>query len=58
MYGQQPGYPPQPMGPIPPMGGYGPRPVLREKANLGNWLIISRGDKDVTRGKIRFEKEI
>ena len=33
-------------------------PVLREKANLGNWLIISRGDKDVTRGKIRFEKDL
>ena len=31
MYGQ-PGYPPQPMGPVPPMGGYGPMPVLREKA--------------------------
>ena len=31
MYGQ-PAYPPQPMGQMPPMGGYGPRPVLREKA--------------------------
>ena len=31
MYGQ-PGYPPQPMAPMPPMDGYGPRPVLREKA--------------------------
>ena len=31
MYGQ-PGYPPQPMGGMPPMPGYGrPMPVLREK---------------------------
>ena len=33
-------------------------PILREKAFLGNWLIISRGDKEITRGKIRFEKNL
>ena len=31
MYGQ-PAYPPQPMGQMPPMGGYGPTPVFKEKA--------------------------
>ena len=33
-------------------------PVLRQKANLGNWLIISRGEKSVTKGKLRFEKDL
>ena len=33
-------------------------PVLRQKANLGNWLIISRGEKEVTKGKLRFEKDL
>ena len=33
-------------------------PILREKATLGNWLIISRGDKEITRGKLRFEKNL
>jgi len=33
-------------------------PILRKNADLGNWLIISRGDKDFTRGKIRLEKNL
>ena len=33
-------------------------PILREKANLGNWLIISRSEKEVTKGKLRFEKNL
>ena len=33
-------------------------PVLREKANLGNWLIISRSEKEITTGKLRFEKNL
>ena len=31
MYGQ-PAYPPQQMGQMPPMGGYGQSPVFKEKA--------------------------
>ena len=33
-------------------------PILREKAYLGNWLVISRGDKEITTGKVRFEKNL
>ena len=33
-------------------------PILRNKANLGPWLIISRGDKEKVRGKVRFEKNL
>ena len=33
-------------------------PILREKVYLGNWLIISRGEKEITRGKLRFEKNL
>ena len=33
-------------------------PILREKTDLGNWLIISRGKKEITKGKIRFEKNL
>ena len=33
-------------------------PILREKANLGNWLIISRAENQITTGKLRFEKNL
>ena len=33
-------------------------PILRQKANLGPWLIISRGINDNALGKVRFEKDL
>ena len=33
-------------------------PILRQKANLGPWLIISRGDKEKVYGKVKFEKDL
>ena len=33
-------------------------PILREKVDLGNWLIISRGKKEMTRGKIKYERNL
>ena len=33
-------------------------PILRQKANLGPWLIISRGDMDNIKGKVRYEKDL
>ena len=32
--------------------------ILREKASLGDWLIISRGEKELSKGKLRFEKDL
>ena len=32
--------------------------ILREKISLGDWLIISRGEKEITKGKLRFEKNL
>ena len=32
-------------------------PILRNKANLGAWLIISRGNENVE-GKVRYEKDL
>ena len=32
-------------------------PILRNKANLGPWLIISRGQENVE-GKVRYEKDL
>jgi alpha-glucan,water dikinase len=33
-------------------------PILRNKANLGPWLIISRGQSENICGKVRYEKEL
>jgi alpha-glucan,water dikinase len=33
-------------------------PILREKANLGNWLILSQVEKEITTGKLRFGKNL
>ena len=32
-------------------------PILRHKANLGSWLIISRGMENI-KGKVRYEKDL
>ena len=33
-------------------------PILRQKANMGSWLIISRGANENIKGKVRFEKDL
>ena len=33
-------------------------PILRNKANLGPWLIISRGVDENINGKVRYEKDL
>ncbi len=33
-------------------------PILRQKANLGPWLIISRGNKECVYGRVKYEKDL